>query len=96
MFSGCSMVVASQELVSCDLAGEVVILHLKSGMYYGLNAVGSRIWNLIQTPMRVNDIREVLLQEHDVAPEQCERDLILFLDDMAVHELIEVNNGADA
>ena len=43
-----AIVKAAKEQVSCDLAGEAVILNLKSGQYFGLNEVGTRIWNLIQ------------------------------------------------
>ena len=50
MVSGSSIVVVSKEQVSADLAGESVVLHLKNGVYYGLDAVGTRIWALINTP----------------------------------------------
>jgi hypothetical protein len=43
-----STVVAAKDQVSCDLAGEAVILNLKSGIYYGLNPVAARVWSLIQ------------------------------------------------
>jgi hypothetical protein len=94
MLSSSSIVVASQEQVSCDLADEVVILHLTSGVYYGLDAIGARIWTLIQMPMRVNDIMKVLLQEHDVDPDRCAHDLVALLEDMADHSLIEVHHEA--
>jgi hypothetical protein len=40
-------VTAVQAQVSCDLGGESVILALKAGIYYGLNPLGTFIWNLI-------------------------------------------------
>jgi hypothetical protein len=45
-----SIVVATKDQVSSDLGGEVAILDLKAGVYYGLDTVGARIWNLIQEP----------------------------------------------
>ena len=42
--------VATKDQVSCDLAGEAAILNIKSGVYYGLDPVGARIWNLMQEP----------------------------------------------
>lgn len=59
--SGYSTVVTTKEQVSSDLAGEAVILNFKSGKYYGLNAVGSRVWNLIQELRTLNDIRNTPL-----------------------------------
>ena len=65
-----SIVKVADEQVSCDLAGEAVILHLKSGEYFGLNEVGARIWNLIQEPKRVDAVLESVLEEYEVEPDQ--------------------------
>ncbi len=87
-----STVVAAKEQVSCDLAGEAVILNLKSGVYYGLDPVGARIWNLIQQPRDVDDIRDALLKEYDVEPNRCEQDLLALLRKLATERLIEVTD----
>lgn len=94
--SGSSIVVAIQEQVSSDLAGESVILHLKSGVYYGLNDIGAQIWNLIQQPKTVRELRDSILQEYEVEPAQCESDLLALLQDLAAAELIEVKDEASA
>ena len=85
-----AVVVAIRDQVSADLAGEAAILNLKSGVYYGLNAVGARIWSLIQEPKTVEDIRDTILNEYDVEPERCERDLLALLERLAAEGLIEV------
>ena len=43
-----SVVVVTKDQVSADLSGEAAILNLKSGIYYGLDNVGARIWTLVQ------------------------------------------------
>ena len=88
--SPASIVVAVRDQVSADLAGEAAILNLKSGVYYGLNAVGARIWSLIQEPKTVKDIRDTILNEYDVDPERCESDLLQLLQQLAAEGLIEV------
>ncbi|PLZ30345.1 PqqD family protein, partial [Fischerella thermalis WC542] len=60
-----TIVVASVEQISSDLGGEAVILNLKSGVYHGLNEVGTLIWNLIQTPKTVKDIKAAILAEYE-------------------------------
>ena len=87
-------VVAVNEQVCADLAGESVILNLKSGVYYGLNEVGAKIWQLIQQPKTVTEIREALLQDYDVEPEDCQRDLLILLQELAAVKLIEVKHEA--
>ncbi len=87
-----SSVVAANDQVSSDLGGEVAILHLKTGTYYGLDVVGARIWSLIQEPRTVEEIRDVLVSEYEVEPDRCERDLIALLQGLADKGLIEVRD----
>lgn len=94
--SGHSIVVAAKDQVSCDLAGEEVILSLKDGMYYGLNPVGARIWQLIQEPKTVNELRDVILSEYEVEPDLCERDVLALLRELAAKRLIEVRDETAA
>jgi hypothetical protein len=93
-FSSSSVVVVSQEQVSSSVHGEVVIFNLKSGSYYGLNPVGAFIWSLMQEPKTVDTIFTSLLQEYEVDPEVCDRELRLLLTDLATAGLIEVKNQA--
>ncbi len=88
-----STVVATRDQVSSDLKGEVAILDLKGGVYYGLDAVGARIWDLLQEPKAVEEIRDTLLQEYDVEPERCERDLLVLLQRLADEGLVEVEDA---
>ncbi len=94
--SGRSIVVVSKDQVSADLTGEAAILDLKSGVYYGLDAVGARIWDLLQEPKTVNDIRDAILEEYDVEPERCERDLLTLLQELAAAGLIEARDETTA
>jgi coenzyme PQQ synthesis protein D (PqqD) len=89
-----SSVVAAKNQVSSDLGGEVAILDLEGGTYYGLDAVGARIWDLIQEPKTVEEIRNVLLEEYEVESERCERDVIRLLQELAEEGLVEVEYGA--
>jgi hypothetical protein len=85
-----TLITANKYQVSSDLKGEAVILHLKSGVYYGLNEVGARIWELLQHPQTVASIRDALLAEYEVDREICERDLLAILQDLKAAELIDV------
>ncbi len=92
----CSFIVASKEQISTDLGGEAVILNLKTGVYHGLDAVGARIWNLLAESRTVNDMLDALLQEYEVEPDRCERDLLALLQNLANSGLIEVRNETAA
>ncbi len=86
-------VAASKEQASADLGDEAAILNLKSGVYYGLDAVGARIWALIQTPRTVREVRDTLLEEYDVEADRCGEDLIALLGELAEHDLIDVTDA---
>ncbi len=90
-----SIVRKSPDQVSCDMGGESVMLHIKSGMYYGTDETGALIWNLLDEPRAVGDIRDAIAEEFDVGKEQCERDLIAFLAEMRAADLIEIQNGIE-
>ncbi|MFA5353228.1 MAG: PqqD family peptide modification chaperone [Thermodesulfovibrionales bacterium] len=85
-----SAVVSSKSQVSADLAGEVVILSIEKGVYYGLNEVAARIWSLIQEPKRVADISEIILSEYEVEHEKCRHDIKDLLHLLHNEGLIEV------
>jgi hypothetical protein len=89
-----SIVVASSQQISCDLDEEAAILDVTSGMYYGLNATGSFIWSLIQEPKTVVEIQQAMLEEYEVEPERCMRDVVTLLQELADDGLVEVKNAA--
>jgi len=89
-FSDLSVIVAVREQLSCCLDEETLILNLKSGAYYSLDAVGARIWSLIQEPTTMGEIQDVLLREYDVEPDSCGCDLEALLTQLADKGLIEV------
>ncbi|MEE9391659.1 MAG: PqqD family protein [Planctomycetota bacterium] len=84
-----STVVAIKEQVSCDLSDDTVVLHLKSGVYFKLNEVGARIWELLVSPRGFLDLQEIIVSEFEVSAEQCEGDLIKILGELAKHGLVE-------
>jgi hypothetical protein len=88
-----STVRVSQEQVHCEIGGEIVILNLNNGVYYGLDPVGSRIWSFIQTPRLVTEIRDFMLAEYEVEPARCEADLFTLLDNLLDQSLITLEEA---
>ena len=70
----------SEEALSQEVNGETVILDLKSESYFGLDEVGTRIWQLLQEEKDLQKVFDALLQEYDVEAEQLEQDLIELVD----------------
>jgi hypothetical protein len=89
-----SIVTATPEQVSCPLGEESAILNLKNTVYYGLNPVGARVWNLLQQERTVGELRDAILDEYDVDAVRCESDLLELLEKMRSEGLIQVKSAA--
>jgi len=87
-----AILIASQDLVSANLEEEAVILNLKDGVYYGLNPVGARIWQLLQGPRMVKEILDIILSEYEVEARRGEHDLMELLQELLSKGLIEVKD----
>jgi hypothetical protein len=87
-----SIAVASNELVTANLEGEVVILGFNSGSYYGLDQVGAFVWALLQNPRKVSDVRDAIFEKYDVGFDRCEQDLLALLVKLADKQLIDLSN----
>jgi hypothetical protein len=95
--SPASRVVMSDQQVSTSVGGDAVILGLSDSVYYGLDAVGARVWSLLATPRRVTELVATIVDEFDVAPEACARDLLALLEDLVARDLVrEAPSESDA
>jgi hypothetical protein len=74
-----------------DVDGEAVLLNQKDGKYYGFDAVGTRMWTILSEQKQLRAAHKILLAEYDVSAEQLEHDLVAFVDEMAAHGLVQVN-----
>jgi len=65
-----------ESVVSRELDGETVILNLESTVYFGLDAVGTRIWTLIQQHGSLHQVFDKLQAEFPVDPGILQKDLL--------------------
>jgi hypothetical protein len=81
---------ATSDQVSSELGQEVVILHVKNGIYYGLDQVGVVIWKKLQEGCQVSDIVGSVMSEFDVGAKQCEEDVFRILSELIDAQLVQV------
>lgn len=82
--------VRNNSLTTAELDGEVVMLSLETDRYYGLNSVGSRIWELFEQPKTLAEVCDTLLSEYDVTREQCEREVFAIAQKLLDEKLANV------
>jgi len=85
-----TVIVQAGGLITADLDGEKAMMSVEKGKYYGLDDPGSRIWELIATPVTVKEVIEALLKEYTVEEDTCLRDVSIFLSKLTSEGLISI------
>ena len=80
---------APEHVMFRELDGEAVLLNLQNEMYYGLDEVGTRMWQLLTTSDSVQAAMNTMLEEFDVSPQTLEQDLADLITELKSHGLLE-------
>lgn len=88
-----STLVRLDNVMSTLLDEEIVILNMAKNNYIALNEIGRRIWELLERPMRVEDLNLLLSREFDATPEQIAADVLPFLNSLEDEGLVHVTTG---
>lgn len=81
---------SSEDVVAQKVGDEMVLLDLEAGLYYGLDAVGSRVWELLLEHGRLRVAFETLVEEYEVTPEILQQDLLHLVQELQTRGLIQV------
>jgi len=86
--SHASLIGRTDGLIQAEVDKETILMSIESGVCYGLNHTGSRIWALLAEPMRIGDICSALIAEYEVEANVCEDQVIDLLEEMRAENLI--------
>jgi coenzyme PQQ synthesis protein D (PqqD) len=84
------MITRSAGVIDAEIDREIVALSIERGICYGLNRVGSRIWNLVANPVRVAELCATLVSEYNVDLDVCERETLDLLEELRAEGLITI------
>lgn len=79
----------SDDVVFRELEGEAVLLNLASGMYFGLDAIGTRVWQLLGEHQTLQAVFDHMLQEFEVDDPTLRSDLVALVDRLMEHGLVQ-------
>ncbi|MFO1433612.1 MAG: lasso peptide biosynthesis PqqD family chaperone [Candidatus Competibacteraceae bacterium] len=89
-----TLVTQGDSQIATELDNTIVMMSVEQGKYYGLDSVGSRIWNLLEQPHRIMEVCAVIQDEFAVERETCEQDVLDFVSHLvAVHLLKVIDEG---
>jgi hypothetical protein len=87
------VVCVSANQMASRVGDEVAILDLDRSTYYGLDPVGARIWELMQTPVSLSAVLDVLVAEFDVDDATARNDLLALVDELLETQLVEFGSS---
>lgn len=90
------MLAPTDQALESRVGPETVILHLESGYYFGLDAVGTRVWELLKEGNTVESICTHLRQEYSDAGDAVENDVRAFIEDLLQNNLLEERASPEA
>jgi len=83
-----TLVRVPKDVVFRELDGEAVILNLESGMYFGLDPIGTRIWRLVEENGSLRAVWEAMQREFEAPGDTLRSDLLTFINELSAKGLV--------
>ena len=80
------------EHVWTDLDGDIAILDITGGQYFGLDGAGARVWHLLQEPRTMAERCAQITCEFDVDPTRCELDMAELIGALVEENLVRIEH----
>lgn len=74
-----SFLIRSPDLIATEMDGDIVMMHIPSGQYFGISGVGPRIWAMLERPTTLDELTSAIITEYLVDEQTCRRDIQLFV-----------------
>jgi hypothetical protein len=78
----------SPDALSRELDGEVLVLDLKTSLYFGMTGTAARIWQLLEAGQAEDDIIQTLVREYNAEPQTIAADVESFVADLISRGLV--------
>jgi hypothetical protein len=78
------------DLRAVEMDGELVMMGLEQGEYYGLKDVAASLWQHLETPRTLEELCTLVAAEYDVTPDGCRADIEAFLAELLAKDLVRL------
>lgn len=83
-----TVVSRNPDLIAADVDGDTVMMRLERDDYYGISGAGSRIWELLEEPIKLSEIVAKICEEFEVDEPTCKTDAIEFIEALVRLDLV--------
>jgi len=77
--AGSSRLIRSPELIATAMDGDIVMMHVSSGQYFGISGVGSHLWVLLEHPMTIEQMTNTIVSKYRIDEQTCRGDILIFV-----------------
>jgi len=81
-------------VIAAEAGKDVVMVSIDKGHYYGVSGVAREIWQTIERPKMISDLIADLVANYNVDRTLCEKETLLFLEQLMAEHLLQVRNGS--
>lgn len=82
-------VVRMPDLIASEMDGDLVMMSIERGEYYGISGVGTRVWELLERPVTLAEIVAAICREFEVDTSVGEQDMRQFLEELLKRGLVQ-------
>ena len=82
----------NDEILTSKVGNEIVMMSIKESKYFGLNKTGSMIWNILESPMTLQDICQRMSNDFKISYKKCLDETQPFIDEMLKEKVITIHN----
>jgi hypothetical protein len=86
-------VIAVPDVLVRVVGDESVLLQVATETYFGLDAVGTRMWHALVGAASIQEARDALLAEYEVGADDLQRDLDAFITELIARQLIRLESA---
>lgn len=84
-----TVVVRNADVLFAQVDGEMVLLAPKAGRYFGLNEVGSVVWEQLERPTALDRLQREIVDRYEVGEDEAWTDLADLMKELEKHGLVE-------
>ena len=88
-----SLVQREASVIAAEAGNDIVMVNIDKGQYYAISEIAREIWRVIERPTMVSDLIGNLVADYKVERTLCEKETLLFLEDLLAEHLLQVRNG---
>ena len=87
-----SKISRNPDVAFTQIDGDLVMMGPKDSLFYGVNAVGTAIWSLLEfKTLALSDICELIQHDYAVTETQCIEDSMQFVDAMVEQNMLVIS-----